>query len=361
MKSTKKILGLLLILLLAFALVACGESNDTPEDNGAVVDETPADDEVAEEDDKPYEGTVLEVSVAYGGADKSFAQFTEETGIVIEWIEESTGAKLSQLQAEEGETTTDIWFGGGVDSYIAATELGYLHQYKSPEYDNIDDKYKNTDGYYGALAIVPHGIIINEDIMEELGLDIPETWEDLTDPQYQGEITMADPSISGGQYAIHSGLIQAMGEEDAWAFWEAIDKNVDYYGQSGGEPGQKVSEGEFAIGLTAITGGTFGLAETAPVRPIFLDMVPWIPAPIAIFESSENKDAAKAFVDWYVSDHGQSVLKDADARIMANRNVEAPEDLAAILDMDKLIDFDLVKMGSDRESILSRWAEIIGE
>lgn len=46
---------------------------------------------------------------------------------------------------------------------------------------------------------------------------------------------------------------------------------------------------------------------------------------------------------------------------MANRNVEPPADLAAILDMDKLIDFDLVKMGSDRESTLARWAEIIGE
>ncbi|NLL82307.1 MAG: ABC transporter substrate-binding protein [Tissierellia bacterium] len=356
MNKTKKLISLLLIIVLSFTLVACGDTKVVEEEK-EVVEGT--NEEVVKE--KPYEGTVLEVSVAYGGADASFEAFTEETGIEIEWVSMSTGAKLSQLQAEEGKTTTDIWFGGGVDSYINARELGYLHQYNSPEYANIDDKYIDSEGYYGALAIVPHGIIINNDLIEELGLDIPETWEDLTDPQYKGEIIMADPSISGGQYAIHSGLLQHMGEEAGWAFWEAIDKNVDYYGQSGGEPGQKVAEGEFAIGLTAITGGTFGLAETAPVTPVFLDSVPWIPAPIAIFENSQNKDAAKVFVDWYVSDHGQTILKDADARIMANRNVEPPADLAAILDMDKLIDFDLVKMGSDRESTLARWAEIIGE
>lgn len=357
MRNTKKILSLLLILLLVFSLVAC-KSTDVVKDDDDDVVKTSGEDE---KEERPYEGTVLEVSVAYGGAENSFDQFTEETGIQIEWISMSTGAKLSQLQAEKGETTTDVWFGGGVDSYINARELGYLHQYKSPGYANIDDKYIDPDGYYGALAIVPHGIVINDDLIAELELDIPETWQDLTDPQYRGEITMADPSISGGQYAIHSGLIQAMGEEDAWKFWEAIDKNVGFYGQSGGEPAQKVAEGEFAIGLTAITGGTFGLTETAPVTPVFLDKVPWIPAPIAIFENSKNKDAAKAFVDWYVSDHGQSILKDADARIMANRNVKPPEDLAAILDMDKLIDFDLVKMGSDRESILARWTEITGE
>lgn len=213
-EKMKKVFGLLLILVLDFSLVACG-TTETPEEdpggNGEVVEDVGD----ASEDEKPYEGTVLEVSVAYGGAEDSFAQFTEETGIEIEWISESTGAKLSQLQAEEGETTTDVWFGGGVDSYINAREFGYLHQYESPEFENIDGKYLDPDGYFGALSIVPHGLIVNEDLIAELGLDMPETWQDLTDPQYKGEIIMADPSISGGQYAIHSGLIQAMGEEEA--------------------------------------------------------------------------------------------------------------------------------------------------
>lgn len=357
----KKILGLLLILILVFALVACGSDDATPEDsgdtNGAAEDTVEPD----EEDEKPYAGTVLEVSLAYGGAEDSFAQFTEETGIEIEWLSESTGAKLSQLQAEEGETATDVWFGGGVDSYIAASELGYLHQYESPEFANIDDDFLDPDNYWGALSIVPHGLIVNEDLIEELGLDMPETWKDLMDPQYKGEIIMADPSISGGQYAIHSGLVQAMGNEEAWEFWEAVNENVDFYAQSGGEPQQKVAAGEFAIGLTAIHGQTFGLMETSPVVAIFAGEVPWIPAPIAIFENSENKEAAQVFVDWYLSEHGQKVLMEADARIMANNNVEAPEQLLDILDMDNLVDFDLEEMGRERENILNRWAEITGE
>src|SRR5678816_3862838 len=128
MRNTKKILSLLLILLLVFSLVAC-KSTDVVKDDDDDVVKTSGEDE---KEERPYEGTVLEVSVAYGGAENAFDQFTEETGIQIEWISMSTGAKLSQLQAEKGETTTDVWFGGGVDSYINARELGYLHQYKSP-------------------------------------------------------------------------------------------------------------------------------------------------------------------------------------------------------------------------------------
>ena len=320
----KKIGILMLLLLLTFSLVGCGENGEAPgEVNGEVNGEEANGEEANGE--RPFEGTVLELSVAYGGADGSFDQFTEETGIKIEWVSLSTGAKLSQLQAEEGKTKTDVWFGGGVDSYLGARDLGYFYKYESPEFENIDAKYLDPESYFGALSLVPHGLIVNDDLIAELALDMPETWEDLLDPQYAGEIIMADPSISGGQYAILSGLIQAMGEEEAWEYWEKLNENVDYYAQSGGEPQQKVAAGKFAIGLTAIHGQTFGLVETAPVTPIFTtENIPWIPAPIAIFENSENKEAAKVLVDWYLSEHGQTVLMEADARIMANRNVDIP-------------------------------------
>ena len=47
-----------------------------------------------------------------------------------------------------------------------------------------------------------------------------------------------------------------------------------------------------------MTGGTFALEKEYPVTAIYPeDMIPWTPAPIAIFKNSENKDAAKVFVD----------------------------------------------------------------
>lgn len=356
----KKALQIMLILALLVSLVACGGDSGEEEVMGhEEVEEAKVEEE--QDQDRPFEGTVLELSVAYGGAEGSFDGFTEETGIEIEWVSVSTGAKLSQLQAEEGETTTDIWFGGGVDSYFAARDLGYLYQYESPEFANIDDKYLDPEGYFGALSLVPFGFIVNEELIEDLGLDMPEKWEDLMDPQYSGEIIMADPSISGGQYAILSSLIQVMGEEEAWEFWEAVNENVDFYAQSGGEPQQKVAAGEFAIGLTAIHGQTFGLMETAPVVGVFpAEHIPWIPAPIAIFEHSENKEAAKVLVDWYLSEYGQEQLMEADARIMANGKVAPPVEMDT-LSMDQLIDFDLERMGREREEILGKWKRVIGE
>lgn len=356
----KRLLSLLLILVLTMSIVGCS-GDETSEPTDTTDNETEESTDSTDSNDKPFDGETLSVLLAYGGAEDSFDKFTEETGIKIEHIEMSTGEALAKLEAEDGKTTADIWFGGGVDSYINARDLGYLEPYKSEELDHIDEQYCDKDGNYSGLALVPAGFIVNDDILEEKGLEAPKTWEDLADPKYKGEIIMANPAISGTNYAIVSGLIQSMGEEEAWDYFEKLNENIDFYAKGGGEPLQKVGAGEFAIGIVAITGGTYEVGESNPTSVLYPeDIIPWTPAPIAIFKNTENLDASKVFVDWYLSQNGQEVLREADARIMARDDVDAPEEMKD-LDQEKLIDFDLELMGSERTSILEKWEELIGD
>ena len=319
---------------------------------------TKAETEAAE---KPYEGTTLNVMLAYGGAEAAFDAFTEKTGIKVEYVEISTGKALAQLQAENGNTTADIWFGGGVDSYISATDLGYLEQYVSPEAEAINPAYSDADGYWTGLALVPAGFLVNNVVLAEKNLEAPKTWEDLADPKYKGEIIMASPAISGTQYAILNGTIQAYGEEKGWEVWKGINENVDFYAQGGGEPGPKCAAGEFGIAVLAMTGGTFAMEAEYPVTAVYPeDMIPWTPAPIAIFKNSQNKDAAKVFVDYFLSKEGQEALREADARIMARGDVAIPEAIGTV-DTEKLIDQDVLLFGSQREALLEKWAAMVGE
>ncbi len=349
----KKIITFILIFVLSFSLVACQNSKPmTDRDAESSANDT---------NEKPYEGATLSVLVAYGGAENSFDTFTEETGIKVEFLSMSTGSALAKLQAEDGKTEADIWFGGGVDSYLNARDLGYLEAYKSPESEAINPQYSDKDGYYSGLALVPAGFIVNDDLLKEKGLEPPKTWEDLADPKYKGEVIMADPAISGTNYAIVSGLIQAWGEEKAWDYFKRLNENIEFYAKGGGEPLEKVAAGEFAIGVVAITGGTYAAGDTNPTSVVYPeDLIPWTPAPIAIFKNTKNLEAAKVFVDWYLSKHGQEILREADARIMARGDVDAPE-LMKDLDKSKLIDFDLELMGSQRDSILEKWQELVGD
>lgn len=244
---------------------------------------------------------------------------------------------------------------------ISAAELGYLEQYESPEAEAIDAGYRDKDGYWTGLALVPAGFLVNNDVLKEKGLEAPKTWEDLADPKYKDEIIMASPAISGTQYAILNGTLQAWGEEKGWEIWTAINDNVDFYAKGGGEPGPKVCAGEYGIGILAMTGGTFALEKEYPVTAVYPeDMIPWTPAPIAIFKNSENKDAAKVFVDYYLSKEGQEALREADARVMARGDVDVPSEIGTV-DTTKLIKQDVLLFGSEREALLEKWAELAGE
>ena len=172
---------------------------------------------------------------------------------------------------------------------------------------------------------------------------------------------MASPAISGTQYAILNGTIQAWGEDEGWDIWSKINDNVDFYAQGGGEPGPKVCAGEYGVAILAITGGAYELEKEYNVSVVIPeDMIPWTPAPIGIFENSENKEAAKVFVDYYLSKAGQENLREADARVMTRGDVDVPEVISAV-DTKILIDQDVLLFGSQREDLLTKWADLVGE
>ena len=315
-------------------------------------------DEKANKDVK--EQKVLKVVAAYGGKEKIFQKFTEETGIKVEFIDMSSGEVLSRIKAENGSPMADVWFGGGTDSFIAAKNAGLLEAYKSKEAEKIPDKYKDADGYWTGISIVTVGFMVNKDVLKEKNLPMPKKWEDLTNEKYKGEVMMADPSISGTNYAMVNGLIQALGEEKAWDYFDRLNKNIPFFAKRGSEPGNKVSTGEFAIAIVPMSLEAFTLEKKFPVETIYPeDMIPWVPAPVAIFKNAKNIDSAKLFVDWALSQKGQQFMHEQDPRIMVRDDINLSKDMKAV-PMDKLIKMDISLVGSKREEILKTWVEKFG-
>ena len=123
-------------------------------------------------------------------------------------------------------------FDGGLDDLDAALLL------------DLGDEYKDAEGHWYSKGITIVGFLLNNSLMEELGLTAPESWDDLTDSQYEGEIVMSNPAVSGTNYAVVNALLQAKGDE-GWNYFEALNNNIAYYGKRGSDPKNKVSAGEF--------------------------------------------------------------------------------------------------------------------
>lgn len=353
MKNLKNLMALIMILVLSFSLVACKSKT------GATQEESKQ--ESTSEEVNSLEGTTLRVVATSENYKELFDKFTEETGIKIEFLSMSSGELLSRTKAEGGKPMADFWFGGGLDAFMKAKADGLLESYISEETTDIPDKFKDAEGYWVAKGLTVVGFIVNNEVLEEKGLEAPQKWTDLTKEEYKDEIMMSNPAISGTNYAVVNGLLQSMGE-DGWAFFESLNKNIPYYGKRGKDPQLKATEGEVAIGITYIDNSIFKLQDERNMTIIYPeDGIPWVPEGMAIFKNAENLEGAKVFMDWIFRKDTQSELSKIDGKGKGMMVKPGIEGLDLSLPTDKLLELDVTSFGRDREEILAKWADLVGE
>jgi len=305
-------------------------------------------------------GTSIRVLAAYGNKEAIFAAFEKASGVKVEFLDMSSGEALARLKAEKGKPMADIWFGGGLDSFIAAKTEGLLEAYASPEAGSMDAKYRDKDGCWYGVSLVTVCFMVNEKLCKEKGLTPPETWNDLLNPALKGEISVANPAISGTTYALVSAMLQKLGPDAGWKYLQALAANVPFFAKRGGEPPKKAAMGEAVVGISPASGEFFQLAKDYPVAGIYpKDGIPWTVAPVSILKGAANLKGAKAIVDWALSAEGQAVIVAADPRPPVRTGLAAP---AGIGDFTyaNLMPVDLEKAGLERSAILKEWQDRFG-
>jgi iron(III) transport system substrate-binding protein len=302
----------------------------------------------------------VSIYIAYTGVDGILRQFTEDTGIEVEYLAMSSGEVLTRLRAARGKAQADVWFGGGLDSYVAAANEGFLEPYVSPERSAYDPMFYNADGYWSGISLGAVDFVVNREIMEKKKLPMPTSWEDLTKPVYKGEVLMATPAVSGTFYAMVWALLSAKGEEAGWKLLEAMDKNVPYYSKRGAEPANKVSAGEAAIAVAPFDTGEKLKAEGYKIDTAFpSDGVPWYIAPVALFKGAKNPEAGKALIDWVLSEKGQETLAKYNTQAPIRPGVKLAPAVQTMRDSN-LVKTDVVKGGQERKRVLEAWQERFG-
>lgn len=177
------------------------------------------------------------------------AAFEEDTGIEVEWVRLSGGECVARLIAEKENPQISIWYGGVGLDHIVAKEKGLTIPYESPNAVNIPDNFKDADHYWTGIYAGPLCFVSNTNLLKELGLEAPTSWADLIKPEYEGQIQVANPGTSGTAYNVLATVVQIMGEDKAFEYLKALDKNIFQYTRSGSKPGKNAAIGEIAIGI----------------------------------------------------------------------------------------------------------------
>lgn len=355
MKKISKILVLFTVISMILSLTACDKKEEASKEPDIAEE-----DGVEESDD--LKGTTLNIVATSESYKELFDKFTDETGIKVEFLSMSSGELLSRIKAEEGKPMADVWFGGGLDAFLEAKDDELLESYISKESEDIQEEFKDPEGYWIGKGITIVGFLVNKDVLEENDLPMPTSWQDLTDPVYKDEIIMSNPAISGTNYAAVNGLLQLMGEEKGWEFFEKLNENIPYYAKRGKDPQLKTMEGEFAIGIIPADKSAFDLEKEQNVEVVFpKDGIPWVPEGVSIFKNSQNLEGAKVFLDFILTKENQQMLAKIDGKDGAQMVKPGVEGYDLGVPEEKFIKQDLSTFGSDRESILGRWSKLVGD
>ncbi len=290
--------------------------------------------------------------------------FREATGIDLEFIRVSSQDALARIRAEAASPIFDVWFGGTGDPHLVAAREGLTEFYEPSVWDDIiPDLREAVGGEYIPLYAGALGFVINEQVLQEQGLETPRSWRDLTDPAYKGLIAMPDPNSSGTAYTIIATLVQIFGEDEAFEILADLHQNIAQYTSSGSAPGQLAGRGEVAIAIQFLHDGIkfakqgFPLVTLAPEEGTGYEI-----GGISLIANAPNRDAAIAFIEWALTPEAQMIAAEQgdSYQIQSNRNTPVPPE-APNLDEIDLIDYDFDRFGSPevRDHLVSRWTNEI--
>jgi iron(III) transport system substrate-binding protein len=282
-------------------------------------------------------------------------------GLVVNYVRLSSGESLTRLRNEAANPQFDVWWGGPIDSYIAAAGEGLLEPYDSPNAVNLRNPQvmKAADNAWFGIYIGTLGFGTNLNYLEaNSGLAAPTSWDDLIKPEWQGQVMIAHPSSSGTSYTALCTILQLKGEEAGWEYMRAFAGNVLQFTKSGAAPAIFVGNGEAAVSVvfshdivTQIEAG-LPLQLTFPAEGTGYEI-----GGTAIVKGAQHPDLAKLWVDWALTPAAQELGRKYNA-FQAPTVIGAEASRPELLEVN-LINYDFDYCGNNKTAFVDRFTNEI--
>ena len=227
---------------------------------------------------------------------------------------------------EDPAKSIDLAWGGGPALFNTMNNWGLLKPIDNStliDYinANVPDiiagagmKLNNTSGelIWVANAISSFGFTVNLDFLDQHGLPVPSTWEELASPTYYIDpsvkaISMGDPPLTTSNTRIYQIILQAFGWEEGWSLMTRMGANSGIYPGSVDTRAAVVS-GEVGIAMTIDFYGVIAGRENPRTEYIIPEGQSIVNGdPIALGANVDDQEEAEAFLEYLFSAEGQSV------------------------------------------------------
>lgn len=239
-------------------------------------------------------------------------------GLTVEILNKKTTAGIKYIQETAANNTSDLFWASAPDAFEVLKGDGLLEKF-TPEAEGIPQKVgaypiNDPDGYYTGFAAAGYGIMWNTRYTKAKNLPDPAQWEDLEKAVYHDHVGMSAPSRSGTTHLTVETLIQGDGWDQGWAKWKRIAGNFNTVTERSFGVPDGVNSGAFGIGIVIDFFGLSSQGSGFPVEFVYPKTTTLVPANVGLIKNAAHPQAARAFINFLLSDEGQTILLDKKIR-----------------------------------------------
>jgi iron(III) transport system substrate-binding protein len=275
--------------------------------------------------------------------------------VTVDIFRTGSGEVVAKLQAEmeAGEIQADvIWF-ADIDFFSRLADEELLMAYAPQGGENIPAGYHYDGDKYHEVRLIFNVVAYNTGLVPE----VPTSWKDLLDPQYQGKVGMPSALYSGAAFNQVGTLMN--NPDFGWEFYEQLNENGVVVERGNGGVADKVATGEFAIVQVVDFMARNLKNQGSPVDHIWPEEgALLVPTPIGIISNTDNPDAAKAFLDYMYTDSAQSLFVQ-QGYVAVVPGTPLPEGAPDMADLEVLT-VDTEYISNHRDEIRSNFEQTFG-
>lgn len=269
---------------------------------------------------------------------------------------------VQTIEAEiaAGKPRADIFTSALGYTGIEFKGKGYYTPYKPVNFDRIDARFKDPEGYWIAQHMTLLLGAYNTKAIDKK--DLPKKYADLLDPKWKGKLLSAHPSTSGSHSGFYGGLIDS-NINGGWEFLKKLKEQDVMFVRGNAEAARMVVAGERPLGITISSSNLFVARSKGQPIDVFAyeDGVIVNNPPEGILKTAPHPNAAKMFIEWKFSDEGQAQLAEWGEYWPVLEGIPGPDGAPDLTNV-KLIAPDLTDQVTDagREAFITRFNEAFG-
>jgi iron(III) transport system substrate-binding protein len=253
---------------------------------------------------------------------KAFADYAKErwsVSLKVSAIPAGTPVAYGRIVEWKGKPEADIFWGGesALFEKLADQKLLQRVEIARETWDGIPAAIgkprpiplKDKDGFWVGTALEPYGLVYNPKKIQRLGVAPLQGWDDLLNPKLKGEVAQCAPTRSSSSNATYEVILSLHGEDKGWDWLRKLAANTGIFTARSRDVPTVVAKGEFAAGFAVPSYMAFEekLAgfDIKFVAPTYAFVTP---EPMAILAGARNPKAARAFIEFLLSERGQKVF-----------------------------------------------------